>query len=498
MSTDPEISALSSAAGLAEAGHAFARDKKWVEAIAAFERALTLDPEAGLVYGALGYCYEKAGRLAEAVEVYRRSAALLPDSLAVLFNLGNTLRLLDRMDEALAAYQGALKLDPRHVTSWNNLGLSLHGLGRHEEAIECYGRALEIRPEYAEAVNNLGSAYLAKNDVGSALEAYAAALLLDPGQTKVRFNEGVARLMAGDFEGGWAGYEFRTRPPWLDGLTGPAWDGEATLEGRTILLPYEQGFGDTVQFVRYAPLVAALGAEVHLQVQPSMKRLLSRVGGVASVVAAGEPLPQHDTHCTLMSLPHALGTTLSTVPAKVPYLCAPPELVAPWAERLSGARPVVGLAWSGNPGHHLDRNRSIPLESLMRALGNVSARFVSLQKEVRPADAAFMASLGSPSDFSAHLVDFADTAALLSQVDLVISVDTAVAHLAGALAKPVWILLPHAPDFRWMQGRQDSPWYPTASLFRQPRPGAWDPVLKSVREALSSWIGGFVAGGAPD
>ena len=488
MKPPKDLSALSTAGGLADAGQAFAAEHRWAEAIAAFERSLTLDPSNGIAYGALGYCYERSERHADAASAYERAAALVPDSLALVFNLGNSLRTLGRLDEAVRAYLRALGLDPSHALSWNNLGLVRHAQSLPDEAIACYARALELRPGYADAVNNLGTARLAKGDLPSALEAYRAALLLDPNQRKIRFNLGVALLLAGDYEAGWAGFELRERPPYLASLSGPFWDGADPLAGQVIVLAFEQGFGDTIHFVRYATTVAETGAEVHLLVQPAMKRLLSRVRGVTSVVATGEPLPAHDTHSTFLSLPYAFGTVLETVPAVVPYLWAPPGLAEAWRERLRGPRPVVGLAWSGNPGHHLDHHRSIALERVMHALGGIPARFVSLQRDVRPTDEAALASPGAPADYRASIHDFADTAALISQVDLVISVDTSVAHLAGALGKPVWILLPFAPDFRWMRDRSDSPWYPTARLFRQPRPLDWEPVLVSVREALRAWM----------
>ena len=484
----PAPSPLSSAEALADAGHAFAHEKKWTEAIAAFARALALNPKLGLACGALAFCYEKTERFADAIGAYSKATLLLPDSLALAFNLGNVLRTEGRLAEAEASYRRALALDPSHVLSLTNLGLTLHALGRHDEAIACYARALEIRPDYTEAINNLGSAYVAKNQIGTALEAYRAALLLAPSNRRIAFNEGVAHLLAGDLEAGFRGYEHRVMPPWQQAFSGKRWDGRESLEGRSILVAYEQGFGDTIHFVRYAELVAEMGAEVHLLVQPSMKRLLSSVRGVTSVVAAGEPLPPHDTHCSMMSLPFLLGTTLETVPARIPYLAAPPELAGAWRQRLEGPRPLVGLAWSGNPGHHLDRWRSVPLARLIDALGGVPARLVGLQKEIRLPDAETVASRQSVSYFGGDIGDFADTAALISQVDLVVSVDTSVAHLAGALGKPVWLLLPHAPDFRWMLGRADSPWYPTARLFRQQRPQDWEPVLASVRQSLREWV----------
>ena len=479
---------LSSAESLADAGQAFASQKKWAEAIAAYERSLALNPRQGLTCGALAYCYEKSERFSEAIDAYQRAVALMPDSLALTFNLGNVLRTEGKLKESEEAYRRALALEPTHVLTWNNLGLTLHALGRYDEAISCYARALEIRPEYADAINNLGTAYVARNDLPTAIEAYQAALLLEPARERIRFNEGVAHLLAGNLESGFRGFEYRELPPYLKALNGAPWNGRDSVEGKSVLIAFEQGYGDTIHFVRYAKLVARRGARVHLLVQPNMKRLFASVAGVATVVAAGDPLPPYDTHVSMMSLPHVLGTKLDSIPSETPYLSAPTELLAQWKERVHGPRPRIGLAWSGNLKHHLDRWRSIPVERLMAACDGLPVHLVSLQKEVRQADAEYLLSSQALEYFGEKIEDFADTAALIAQLDLVVSVDTSVAHLAGALGKPVWILIPHAPDFRWMLNRPDSPWYPSARLFRQKGHGDWAPVLQSLRDALQAWL----------
>ena len=310
------------------------------------------------------------------------------------------------------------------------------------------------------------------------------------------FLKGLANLVTGDLARGWAGYEWRHRAP-VARLTRreqprPLWLGDVDLAGKTILLHSEQGFGDSIQFCRYVPLVAARGARVVLEVEQPLCGLMRGLPGVTEIVArkdhAGEPLPDHDLHCPLPSLPLAFATKLETIPANGPYLHAPESAMAQWTLRLGGARGLrIGLAWSGNPNHIRDRERSMPLDHLLPLL-NVDASFVSLQKQLRAGEAELLSRAGI-RDVSDDLHDFTDTAALIAQLDLVITVDTGVAHLAGALGKPVWILVTHAPDWRWLLDRDDSPWYPTARLFRQSDSRDWSDVVARVGAALVAFAG---------
>jgi len=498
VSRDPSALGIASARAhaLAEAGHVQVREKNWEKAIAFFQESLALEPGKGLTWGALAYALEMSGRPEDAVAAYGSALALLPDTPAIAFNLGNVLRKLERLDEAEGAYRRALGSNPRHAPSWNNLGLVLHMRGRPDDAIACYGRALGIDPGYAEALNNQGSSLVSKNEIVPALEAYARALAVDPGLDRARFNQGVAHLLRGDFAQGWRGYEFRVRPPWIGALCGVPWDGKEPLAGKTVVIPFEQGLGDTIHFARYAERVANLGARVVLQVQPALKRLLASVPGVSQVVSAGEPLPAHDTYCPMMSLPYVLGSTPEGVPAHVPYVRAPGELLDAWRSKLGGGAPRVGIAWSGNPGHHLDKWRSLPLALLLKATEGIPLELFRIQRDIGPRDAAVLRSTPAIRDCTDDFADFADSAALVSQLDLVISVDTSVAHLAGALGKPLWVLLPYAPDWRWMLARTDSPWYPTARLFRQSQHGDWASVLTPLRQALVERFGGSMVPGA--
>src|SRR5476649_2395300 len=318
--------------------------------------------------------------------------------------------------------------------------------------------------------------------------AATRALAIAPDDVEARVNAGICRLLQGDLQGGWRWYESRWRRLPLPDHAPPQWCGDAPLAGKTILVYAEQGLGDTIQMCRYVALLAAQGADVVLRVQPALKALLSQLAGARMVLADGEPLPAFDYHCSLMSLPFAFDTSLATIPAGAPYLRADPARAAAWAQRLGApAGRRIGLAWSGNRGHDRDGSRSIPLMQL-RGLFGADAQFVSLQPELRAIDRIVLENDQRIASHAAQLTDFAETAALIAQLDLVISVDTSVAHLAAAMGKPVWLLLAYAPDWRWLLERDDSPWYPTMRLFRQSVRGDWDGVVAEVAHALAARV----------
>jgi hypothetical protein len=309
-----------------------------------------------------------------------------------------------------------------------------------------------------------------------------------PDFAQAKFVEGVAKLTLGDFSG-WRGYEARWGVGFLAAhrrsFDAPLWRGESSLDGKTILLHAEQGYGDTLQFVRYAPLLADRGAKVILEVQPELARLLSPLPDLAAVIARGKPLPPFDCHCPVMSLPLAFATELTTIPAQIPYIAPAKQDVAPWRERLPRRRPLIGLVWSGERSHDNDRNRSLRLETLLPLLQTLDVAFVSLQHEVRDEDRALLQEQSAVVHVGDRFCDFADTAAVISLLDAVISADTAVAHLAGAMGKPLLLLLPFGADFRWLRERDDTPWYPTARLFRQPTFGEWGSVIEVLRHELT-------------
>jgi tetratricopeptide (TPR) repeat protein len=428
------------------------------EALESYDRALGVRPDFVEVLSNRGSALEKAGRLDDALTSYERALALRPDFVDALYNRGNALKALQRQDEALASYDRALALRPDHADAHNNRGQVLRELMRHEEAIASYDRALALQPRHVMAHCN------------------AAAL----------------RLLRGDFSRGWVDYEWR----WLKKsviatnrkFKQPVWRGES-VAGKTVLLHSEQGLGDTIQFCRYVPQVAAAGARVILEVQRPLLDIMTGLGA-AQVIAKGDPLPEFDLHCPLLSLPLAFGTQLETVPAANAYLAAPAQQSICWQSRLVATpHPRIGIAWSGRAGHERDRERSIGLRAFL-PLSETGATVVSLQKEVRAEDAVMLTARSDILRAGEEFADFSDTAGLMSQLDLVISVDTSVAHLAGALGKPVWILVTYEPDWRWLLGRDDSPWYPSARLFRQDATRTWEGVIARVHAAARTFVAG--------
>jgi tetratricopeptide (TPR) repeat protein len=402
-----------------------------------------------------GVVLNELRRPAEALASLDRALILRPDFVPGLYNRGNALLALDRFEEALRSYKRALARDPRHVDAWYNRGNALRELRRHDAAIESYRRALALAPDRAD----------------------------------IHVNEALTLLRMGRLREGFSAYEWR-RPVGQPALPGARWLGDAPVAGKTIFLYAEQGFGDTLQFIRYAPLLAAQGARVVAAVPAALKPLIAAMDGVTALTA-GDVQPASDFHCPIMSLPHALGTALATIPADVPYLRASSDRVAHWRQRLpTTADRRIGLVWAGSAGFEGDRLRSVPLAKLGTLRAAPGVTFIGLQREIPVDDVeALGAAFGAMPNFiniGPELRDFADTAAVVSLLDLVIGVDTAVVHLAGALAKPVWIMLPFSPDFRWLLDRHDSPWYPTARLFRQCRRGDWDAVVAAIGEALVS------------
>ena len=409
------------------------------------------------------------------------------------YNRGNALHELKRFEEALASYDRALALRPDYVEALANRGVTLHELKRFEEALASYDRALAVRPDYAEAFVNRGVTLHELKRFEEALASYDRAIALRPDYAQAHYNEAVCRMLIGDFDRGWQKLEWGWETEQLKNLkrkfSQPLWLGSDEIAGKTILLHGVHGFGDTIQFCRYVPLVVERGARVILEVQEPLRELMGTLPGAAQIVSRGEPLPDFDLHCPLLSLPLAFGTRPATIPSQTPYLRASPRAVTDWNARLGPRhRPRIGLAWSGRPEHNNDHNRSMRLSTLLSPLAGFDATYVSLQPEVRADDAPVLQGRGDILHFGEDLKTYADTAALIANLDLVISVDTSVAHLAGALAKPVWILLPFIPDWRWLLDRDDSPWYPTARLFRQDETRGWDSVMARVHAALDEYL----------
>lgn len=473
-------------------GNALQMLERHQEAIAQYRRLLAAQPDHAKAHYNLGNALRNLGRQAEAIACYERAIALDPDYCKARNNLGTVLNALGRPRDAIVHYDHILSVDPAFAGVHNNYGNALQALDEPERAIAYYEGALALDPSYVDVHSNIGHALHALNRHQEALGRFRQALAIDPDHCDANWNEALTRLAVGDYAQGWRKYEWRWRNRSLGLSQGdfkePLWLGEEDLNGRTILLHAEQGMGDTLQFARYVPMVAALGARVVLQVQAPLAALLGRLPGVAAIRARGEPLPPFDCHCPLMSLPLAFGTRLDTIPNQLPYLQAPEAKRAFWRRLLTIARgPRVGLVWSGNPAHKNDRNRSISLETLERVLDSSDCRFFALQKELRPGDAERLAAHPNLVSLGDRLEDFTDTAAIISELDLVVTVDTSIAHLAGALGKPVWILVAFAADWRWLHGRDDSPWYPSARLFRQTAIGDWDGVVDRLAAAIGTF-----------
>ncbi len=455
-------------------------------AIAHYRAALAARPDHAEGHYNLGNAYAATGGTAEAIASFGRAIALRADHAGAHNNLGNALRAEGRIEEALESYRRAIALRPDEVGARHNLAMTLISIHRPAEAAALLTDIVARDPDHAEAANNLGGALLALDRLEEAVDAFARAVAIDPDHAQARFGMGLALLGLGRFAEGWAAYEARWRDPrFRDGKDDPAaqrWHGEP-LEGRRILLHAEQGFGDTIQFVRYAPMVQARGGRVVLRVQAPLTTLLAPLAPV--VVAEADALPEIDLHCPLLSLPMAFATEMATVPAPVPYLHADPARVRRLGFlRPAGGRPRVGVAFSGSAAHTDDPLRSIPAAMFLPPLVAAGVCVHVAQTDLRAEDARAVMALPDVDYHGNDLASFADTAALLSRMDLVISVDTSIAHLAGAMGLPTWILLQHAADFRWMRGRTDSPWYPTARLFRQETSGDWEAVLRRVAEAL--------------
>jgi tetratricopeptide (TPR) repeat protein len=467
--------------------------KRFDEALASFDRALALRPDNAEALGSRGFTLHVLRRFDEALANYDGALALRPDNAELHSNRSVTLFELKRFAEALASGDRALALRPDDPEAHLNRGNALSVLKRYDEALADYDRALALRPDYAEAHTNRGVTLHMLKRFDEALQCYERAVAARPDFAEAHYNEGLSRLLTGDFDRGWAKHEW-----WREivpskhakrNFAQPRWTGSQAIAGKTILLHAEQGFGDTIQYCRYASRVAALGGRVILEVQEALRDLLGSLACVVQVVSKGDTVPPFDMHCPMLSLPFVFGTGFATMPCETPYLSASVRTVANWNARLPPkTRPRIGLAWSGRPEHNNDQNRSIDLASFLSPLEGIDATLVSLQREVRAADAVVLKDRSGVIHFGEQLKDFSDTAALAANMDLVIAVDTSVAHLAGALAKPLWLLLPFVPDWRWLLDRDDSPWYPTARLFRQDDSRQWDGAFGRLRAALDDFL----------
>ena len=493
------------------------------EAQRLFGAAIKINPRIPAAWCNLGQAQYALKRPADALQSFDKARALAPEDVDILYQHANALLALDRPREALAElevvlarkpqhfearlnsglaqaklenpecaladFDSALALVPQHPVAHFNRGVVLIKLGRYAEAVAANERAIAAAPDYVAAWLNRGMALAQLRRFEEAIASYGEVLARRKDNADAHFNRALALLTIGDYRRGFEDYEWRWR---RTGVPAPKnrgrrlWLGEFPLAGKTILLHAEQGLGDTIQFARYAPLVAAQGAKVVLEVQPELKSLLSRLDGVTAVVARGEAPPPFDVHCPLGSLPLARKTELPVVPAPIPYLSADHAHLQKWSARIEKLpHPRIALAWAGNPAHDNDRNRSIALSALAPLLA-MPASFISIQRDVRSADVAQLAATAQLTHLGGELADLNDTAGVLAMCDLLITVDTAPAHLAGAMGRPVWVLVPFAPDWRWMLDGEITPWYPSARVFRQSALADWNAVIARAAAALQS------------
>ncbi len=459
------------------------------KAINSYEKAIQFNPYLVDAYINLGNLYQENGQLEKAIISYQNATKLNPDFAGAYYNLGVALHEIERFEEAISAYKRAIQINPNYADAYHDLGYAFHEKGDFKKAIECYQRAIEINPGIYDAYNNIGRAYQMQNKIDDAIHFYRKAIDIEPDFAEAHCNLAMALLCKEDFKEGWLEYEWRWK---LKGrkkyeFKKPSWDG-SDISGKSILLYTEQGLGDAIQFIRFAPLISERGVSVIVQCQKELKSLFQCCKGVRQAVTYDETLPDFDVHCPLLSLPLILGITAQNIPLNIPYINVDQDIVKRWSEKLllHSSRYKIGLIWSGNPKYNADRLRSFNLNTFTPLAVLKDVTFYSLQKGEAAKQAKDPPGEMHLIDYTDEVYDFSDTAAIIKNLDLIISVDTSVAHLAGALGKPVWVLLPFSPDWRWMLNREDSPWYPTMRLFRQTSHGDWESVVEKVLVELKN------------
>lgn len=457
------------------------------EAIEQFDRSLSINPVVAETWNNRGTAFNDLLRFEEALTSFDRAIALKPDYADAYSNKGNSLSALRRFGEAKDFFDKALSINPNLAEAWTGRGNLLFDLDDYAGAAFAFDRALAVNPKLGLAWLGRGNLLSSRNRRDEALRSFAIAEESEPELAEAHFAEACCRLKFGDTAQGWVKYEWRWKTKAVRGASPdfgkPLWLGDAPIAGKTILLHAEQGFGDTIQFCRFVERIADAGARVVLEVQPPLKSLLRSLKGVDEIVGHGEPLPAFDFHCPLGSLPLALRVTAKQI-RPGPYLSVSHASAAAWRQRLASTRaPRIGLAWAGNPRFRGDHSRSIGLARILPLAKAIDAQFISLQKGLGPGDEAILSENGIIS-CGESLESFLDTAELIACLDLIVSSDTSIVHLAGALGRQVWILLQHAADWRWLVDRTDSPWYASAKLFRQRSPGDWNSVVDQVVREL--------------
>jgi len=477
-------------------GNAFQSLGRAEEALASYDRALAAKPDYAEAHNNRGVALNELGRGEEALESFAHAIALNRNYAEAYNNRGNALLELDRAEEALASYDKAIAIRPDYARAYNNRGNALKDLDRLEEGLASHQRAIALDPDYAEAHYNRGNSLKALDRLDEAIESYDAAVKMAPGYERAYYNRGLARLSLGRFESGWQDYEYRWQATDIASKRvdsgAPDWAGEP-LSGRHILVFAEQGLGDTIQFARYLPLLRRMGAEVTFLGSKRLFRILRPLTDGIELLSELRRGRRFDVQCALMGLPRHFGADLTNIPAEVPYIVPEAEPAAAWARRLGAEGFKVGIAWQGNPSGAVDVGRSIPLREF-RPLGEIPGlRLISLQKQhgLEQLDdlprSMTVETLGDDFDDGADA--FVDTVAVMRHLDLIVTSDTAVAHIGGAMGRPTWVALKQDADWRWLRARADSPWYPTIRIFRQPRDGDWGVIFEQISADAANWPG---------
>jgi len=460
------------------------------KAVELVSRSIAVNPGNPAYHANLGLMLRSLQRLPEALECFQNAIALRPEDANNHYQMGETLRLQEKYAEAEALYRQAIAVKPDFYSAIHILGVVLEEQGQAEEAEACYRTVLQGSGDSAPVLYNLGNLLKDQHRADEAIATYERAIELNPDFAEAHVHLAFARFLKGDYAAGRDDYEWRWKVPTFTSppraFEQPAWDG-SPLEGRKVLLHAEQGFGDTLQFSRFAGVVANLDGKVILECQPALKRLMETLPGTEAVIAHGDALPAFDCHAPLLSVPGLLGTTLETIPADGPYLFAEKDLVSEWSKRFSDVRGIkIGIAWQGTAEKRGNQNRACPLSQFQPLIDNPEIEVFSLQKELAENDKPLPDGV---RDLSEELNDFTDTAAIMSALDLIISIDTAVVHLAGALGLPTGLLLTAGGDWRWLMDRLDSPWYPTVRIYRQPPDGDWGGIFEKISADVADWPG---------
>lgn len=464
------------------------------ESLVGYDQIIRLKPDYVEAYTNRGVALRDLRRLEESLASYDQAICIKPDYADAYYNRGIVLQELGSLEEAIVSYKKAINIKPNHADAYTNRGNALQELNCLEDAIVSYSQAISIKTDYSVAHSNRGVALQKLGRIDEAIVSYYKAISNKPDYAEAHWNLSLCHLLTGNFKDGTQGYEWRWRREDINKNNGvkifhqPLWLGEESIIGKTILLYAEQGLGDTIQFCRYAPLVAKIGAKVILEVQRPLLNLLKNLEGVNQLIAIGDTLPAFDYQCPLSSLMLAFKTELNSIPPISQFTTSNRETVIKWQTKLGKkVKPRVGLVWSGSTGHKNDQNRSLTLSRLLPNLPS-NIEYVCLQKEIREVDRELLAQHHEIKYFGDILDDFSDTASLCELMDVVISVDTSVAHLAGTLEKPTWVLLSYSPDWRWLLDRDDNPWYPSIKLYRQESIGDWDGVLEKVKLDLEKLL----------